>query len=191
LVVAEVTLEAVLGALAFTSAAIRETESQAHILMLQREMLPRHVDIYLHAIGPLEQFAGMPVMIRSVEETESRRLLFDFVQLLNKARWQTNVRPEQPLSFVPDGVEIVYRTADSKGQAEKAARALSTYLNLPAVKIENEVNAFPSQTLWQWWPSNSPTDSSPLRLEPRSVTIFIGLRPVGDRQRNWFQPEKP
>jgi hypothetical protein len=191
LVVAGVILEAALGLLAFTSATIRETESQARILALQKEMSPRHIDIFLHAIGPLREFPKMAVVIRTVQDTESRRLLFDLVQLLQKCGWRVMPQQEEPLSMTPDGIDIVYRAADAKVEAPKAARALSAYLNLPEVGIMNEVSAYPNQSLLEWWPSNGPNDVTLLRLEPNSVTVFIGLRPVGDRPRNWFQPEKP
>lgn len=71
----------------------------------------------------------MKATIRTVQDTESRRLLFDLAQLLIKCKWQVAVQQEESLSLTPDGVEIVCRAVDAKGQAPKAAAALSAYLN--------------------------------------------------------------
>jgi hypothetical protein len=154
---------------------------------LEKELLPRHVDIVLHAIGPLKALSGTNVLLDSVNDVEARRFVFDLALLLAPTcKWQVSIRPEGQVSLLQDGVEIVYlpeATRDPKKRLIHAANALSEYLNLPENAVANHVSEVPSR-LPDWWPPSFVVPSN-------SICVFIGLRPVGARPRNWFNPVRP
>jgi len=167
----------------------RAEELRAKNLALQKEIMPRHVDVMLHALGPLKAFAGTKVFLDVVQDIEARRLMFDLAQLTGACKWKRFINQEPPLSLLPDGIEIVYcpDASDPAKHSQRAAEALSEYLNRPDVEVKNHVSVF-SKPGPEWWP-RGPDGHRPFNAPEDSVLVFIGLRPVGDGSREWFLPK--